>query len=222
MSVHLKVGYSQCVEIELEEIASKIYCHRGLWKRKEDQNTTNAIATAVRKGMAIETDIRDFNGEIVISHDPSPTQNNDILNLLQLDAITALNIKSDGLLKLNLRLVQQLLNKDKSFAFDGSIPEMLNFKRVNLPHALRISEYEQELPWDTQYIWLDAFDSDWWIPRNFLSTLTEKHFVVVVSPELHGRDHLKVWDEVSQEILKGNRNLGICTDFPDEFLELFK
>ena len=214
--------YAQRVEIDLKDLRSRIYCHRGFWERKEDQNTSSAIAAAVERGMAIETDIRDLNGKLVISHDAPSSPNNDVLDLLKLNAITALNIKSDGLLKLDFPLVQHLLMGVNSFAFDGSIPEMLNFRKANLPHALRISEYEQELAWETPYIWLDAFNSDWWIEGELLSKFSEKHFVVVVSPELHGRQHLKVWDKVVEQISDGNHNLGVCTDFPDEFLGAFQ
>ena len=216
------MGYARRVEIHLKDLRSRIYCHRGLWERKEDANTTIAIAAAVEHGMAIETDIRDLNGKIVISHDAPSSPNNVVLDLLKLNVTTALNLKSDGLLKLDFPLFQQLLKGVNSFAFDGSIPEMLNFRKANLPHALRISEYEQELPWETPYIWLDAFNSDWWIDGELLNKLSEKHFVVVVSPELHGRQHLKVWDKVIQQISNGNPNLGVCTDLPDEFLGAFQ
>ncbi len=216
------MGYAHRVEIDLKDLRSRIYCHRGFWERKEDQNTASAIVAAVERGMAIETDIRDLNGKLVISHDVTYSPNNGILELLKLNSPTALNIKSDGLLNLDFHTVQQLLRSENSFAFDGSIPEMLNFRRANLPHALRISEYEQELPWETPYIWLDAFNSDWWIEGELLNEFSEKHFVVVVSPELHGRQHLQVWEKVFEQISIGNPNLGVCTDFPDEFLEAFQ
>jgi hypothetical protein len=38
-----------------------------------------------------------------------------------------------------------------------------------------------------------------------------------VSPELHGREYLEVWDKTMELILKGNNNIGICTDHPDKF-----
>lgn len=216
------MGYALAMGLDDKTLRKRIYCHRGIWECKENQNTTSAIAAAVDRGMAVETDIRDLNGELVISHDAPSSPNNDVLDLLKLNATTALNIKSDGLLKLDFPSVQRLLKGVNSFAFDGSIPEMLNFRKANLPHALRISEYEQELSWETPYIWLDAFISDWWIEGELLNKFSEKHFVVVVSPELHGRQHLKVWDKVIEQISDGNHNLGVCTDLPDEFLRAFQ
>ena len=47
----------------------EIIAHRGFWKKKVDQNTQASFKMAIEYGYGIETDIRDQNGQIVISHD---------------------------------------------------------------------------------------------------------------------------------------------------------
>lgn len=47
----------------------KIISHRGLWKQPHEQNTKGALELSLSSGFGVETDIRDFNGSLVISHD---------------------------------------------------------------------------------------------------------------------------------------------------------
>ena len=188
----------------------------------EQQNTAEALESAIRFGFGIETDIRDHQSSIVISHDPASVACIDLAILAKTTSPIALNVKADGLLNIADDAITQILLIEGSFVFDGSIPEMLKYRERNLPHALRLSEYEKDIAWVTKYLWLDAFQSDWWISDETLNRLTEKHFVVVVSPELHGRSKSKVWEKVAAELVDGNPNLGICTDFPDQFLEMLK
>ena len=189
---------------------------------KSQQNSLASLEAANARGLGIEIDLRDCNQQLVISHDAPDMENQNLASLSKLVGPIALNIKSDGLLKVNEMLIREILSKPGSFTFDGSIPEMLEYRRLGLPHALRISEYEQELPWESRYIWLDAFESDWWVRKKILTKLSENYFVIVVSPELHGRSAGEVWDEVFSEVQNGNNNVGICTDFPDEFLDTLK
>ena len=46
----------------------KIIAHRGFWKKPEKQNTLGAFYAAIKKGFGIETDVRDYKGKLVISH----------------------------------------------------------------------------------------------------------------------------------------------------------
>lgn len=214
--------YALNMGLDMELFKSRIYCHRGLWTSVEQQNTAEALESAIRFGFGIETDIRDHQSSIVISHDPASVACIDLAILAKTTSPIALNVKADGLLNITDDAITQILLIEGSFVFDGSIPEMLKYRERNLPHALRLSEYEKDIAWVTKYLWLDAFQSDWWISDETLNRLTEKHFVVVVSPELHGRSKSKVWEKVAAELVDGNPNLGICTDFPDQFLEMLK
>ena len=47
----------------------KIIAHRGFWLEKSEQNSLKAFKKAFENGFGVETDVRDFNGELVISHD---------------------------------------------------------------------------------------------------------------------------------------------------------
>jgi hypothetical protein len=195
-------------------IKQRVYAHRGMWDKAE-KNSLNALLLAVNNGYAIETDIRDFRNSVVISHDP--VTNNPEINLSQLVALNskfALNIKSDGLLPLIPDMLKSNLNY---FFFDGSIPELYKYRQAGFNTAVRLSEFEPDLPWQSPRIWLDSFESDWWLAGSLLEKYSENAEVIVVSPELHGRDNSKVWDFVRTEIHGGNTNISICTDFPREF-----
>jgi hypothetical protein len=200
---------------------SKIYCHRGYWESGDQQNSLAAFAKAVANGFGIETDIRDYQGSIVISHGSASNSSLSIEELPKTGTPIALNLKAEGLLGLNRKSLEALLTVKGTFVFDGSIPEMLRYRELGFSHALRMSEYEREIPWKPEFIWLDSFYSDWWIEIDLLREFSEKHFVIVVSPELHNRQYARVWDLVCEEMSRGNLNLGICTDYPNQFLDLF-
>ena len=95
---------------------------------------------------------------------------------------------------------------------------MYQFNKLGIPHALRLSEFEKSLPWKSAVIWLDAFTSDWWIKDRSIRSQIRDSKVVVVSPELHGRDPRAVWDFLAKQRLAGNINFAICTDRPTEYL----
>ena len=95
---------------------------------------------------------------------------------------------------------------------------MLKFKNLNFPHALRLSEYEQSLAWPVRYVWLDGFYSDWWINNKKINRIMEKKEIIIVSPEIHGREHKKVWEWLLIKRNEGHSNLSICTDKPEEII----
>ena len=124
----------------------EIICHRGLWIKKEEQNTLNSFERAFTLGFGVETDIRDSNGELIISHDIPSGNEIKVMQLLQAyknsgkSSALALNIKSDGLAKLLKNLVRNE-NIENYFCFDMSLPDTLTYMD-NLNFFTRISEYE--------------------------------------------------------------------------------
>lgn len=166
----------------------------------------------------METDIRDHLGSVVIAHDPvwqSDTLSLEIVRALSADAdgILALNVKSDGLAGLMGE------PRPQEFFFDMSAPETLKYSKSGLQVALRLSDFEPFVSPSgvfCDWIWLDSFQHDWFISSS-VQDLTGHGEVVVVSPELHGRDHLAVWSWLADN-WAANPNLNICTDFPREFL----
>ena len=196
-----------------------ILAHRGEWGEQVIANSTQSLKNAFLHGYGVETDIRDLDGVLVISHDPCKGSEYDGFDkFLRKENRIAINIKSDGLVPL-LESARDLINTSKSFVFDCSFPELLKFKHAGIDHAIRISEFEKELSWEPNYIWLDAFESDWWLNDKTTLDLIGKIPTVVVSPELHKRDHSKVWQRVL-ELRSTGLDISVCTDFPNQLAAL--
>lgn len=193
---------------------NSIFAHRGAWfETGLTPNSLRSIQSAFTEGFSVELDVRDQSSKVVISHDPCSVV--EYVTLEDLDFQNkrmAINIKSDGLSGYMGRYREQLLST-KSFIFDCSIPELLRYRNASIPHAIRISEYERELPWAPQYIWLDAFNSDWWIGDSYVRRLMDKFPTVIVSPELHGRPNEKVWEQF-YDLVSVLETVSICTDAP--------
>lgn len=196
----------------------RIFAHRGLWHSQENMNSLESLQLAANSGFSIETDVRTVKNNVAISHDQPYNEYVDANYLFSLDTTVALNIKSDGLLNYFIAHIEWLQNTN-SFFFDGSIPELYKFSKLNLPIAQRLSEFEKQIPWQTGYIWLDSFESDWWLANETIKKLSFNNYVVVVSPEIHGRSNGPAWEVITNEINSGNINLAICTDQPKEFLQ---
>lgn len=81
----------------------KILAHRGFWNTLEEKNSLKALNRAFQNGYGIETDIRDYLGELVISHNIPDSKSPKLEELLSIyseekyDLPLALNVKSDGI-----------------------------------------------------------------------------------------------------------------------------
>lgn len=200
------------------EDRTRIFAHRGLWGEGLAPNSSDSIRAALRLGFSVETDLRDFGGRVVVSHDPVQRgeQPIDLGALRELKsrngAIFALNIKSDGLVPLMGK------REPREFFFDMSTPEVLKYSKADLPLALRISDLEeQSQPSGVQgeWLWIDSFQGDWFLQSSF--SPREQVGAVLVSPELHGRDPSAAWDWLAR-LWSEIPNLCVCTDLPKEFL----
>jgi hypothetical protein len=196
-----------------------ILAHRGFWKTRSEMNTSDAIESAFQMGFGVETDFRDFQGKLVLSHDIIHEQVFIPFDGFNSSDRYAINLKADGLAEL---MVSHLISirDSNSFVFDGSIPEMVRYRDSGIPHALRLSEYETELPWKSDYLWIDSFESDWWLSDPKINALFETHHLVFVSPELHRRDHRYAFEAFVRFRRQYGENFSVCTDFPSELLEL--
>ena len=47
----------------------KILAHRGCWNTEIKSNSPQAIRSALERGFGFESDLRDYSGKLVISHD---------------------------------------------------------------------------------------------------------------------------------------------------------
>ena len=209
----------------------EILAHRGLWENASQKNQLQPLINALDKGFGIETDIRDFNGELVISHDP-PCNYKKILKLEdffesynKIKSINklALNIKSDGIAK-QLSFLLTKYSITNYFVFDTSIPDFLNFHKQELKIFCRFSEFENPnlLKKLSSGLWLDSFSQDFYEEINLESVTENWNNVCFVSPELHNFSKEKFWEKLKIFIKNTNiRNLSICTDNPFEAKNYF-
>jgi glycerophosphoryl diester phosphodiesterase len=200
-----------------------ILAHRGLWSPSIRQNSIEAISKASGSNFGIETDLRFEEHQIVISHDPVDSREMvpRLSDVLAYRSTIAFNIKEDGLWA--QESLKEYCLSTHSFFFDGSVPEMLKIQHAGYPHALRMSEYETELPWKSEYLWLDSFEHDWWIGKDSIPKILDTEiFVYIVSPELHGREYEPAWNALCSYWAEGRKNVGICTDYPIELVQYYE
>ena len=201
----------------------QILAHRGVWDTPEEKNTRAALNRAFELGFGTETDVRDLNGQLVISHDmpttgalPLETVLNDYKYAHQ-PGMLALNLKSDGL-AINLKALLTKYDIHRYFCFDMSIPDTLACLRGGLVVAARISEYEPEGPLSAQspVIWLDGFETNQLNVAQLNDWLTCGKTVCLVSPELHGRSASDFINEISTlpDSIRNHPALMLCTDYP--------
>ena len=201
----------------------EVISHRGYWKTAPEKNLEVAFERSFALGFGTETDIRDQNGRLVISHD-MPT--GEVLSLdTYLDCLArsatrpllqALNIKADGLAKPLAAAMKG--NPNPWFVFDMSLPDTLMQLQAGNPVYMRLSEYETiptRLEARIKGIWLDAFEGLWYDVDTFGALLNRGLSVCVVSPELHEReDHVELW--TSLRPLRHRTGLSLCTDLPEQ------
>lgn len=204
----------------------QIISHRGCWQSDSEKNTRKAFQRSFENGFGLETDLRDFQRNIIISHD-MPIGNemgfNDLLDLANEKEYTlALNIKSDGMASTLNRMLEK--NEIKYFVFDMSIPDMKQYIDLAMPVYTRISEIESVPCFykESVGIWLDAFFSDWYLPSHIEKWINDGKKVCIVSPELHKRDYLPSWEMLKQNNFSNSQNLILCTDFPIKAKSFFE
>lgn len=199
----------------------KIISHRGYWIKPEEKNTIQAFYNTTKLGFGSETDLRDFDSELVISHD-IPNKNNlkfnSVLELFKSEnLLLALNVKADGLQNLLEKSINQF-NISNYFVFDMSIPDTKHYINMGFNVFCRQSEYEPHIPFynEIKGIWLDAFEKIWYSANIVNEHLTQGKQVCIVSAELHNRDYLNHWQFLKTWSFIQNNNLILCTDYPEE------
>lgn len=196
----------------------QIFAHRGYWKDENlVPNSAQALAHAAYFKFSIETDIRNDSSGDWVAHDACEIATRiPAHSIFDYGTRVAINMKSDGLSSFALGNISHI-ESSNSFFFDGSLPQMLTLKKLSIPHALRLSEYERDLPWSPPTIWLDAFESDWWLEIE-LESLVSSSEIIIVSPELHGRAPEFVWDAIFDLDVEMRSRISICTDRPLDLL----
>lgn len=208
----------------------KILSHRGYWKKEFEKNSSVAFNRSFSLKFGTETDIRDYKGELVISHDIADEKCMSVKEMLGIynkydnTLPLALNIKADGL-QVKLKELLEKYKIENYFVFDMSVPDGLQYLKQDIKTFTRESEYEKVPSFYDEAcgVWLDEFQGHW-----ITKEVIEKHIqngkqICIVSPDLHKREYNKEWQhykEIEKEL--GINNLMICTDYPEEAKEFFR
>jgi hypothetical protein len=207
-----------------------ILAHRGLWRVESEKNSLAALRDALAQGFGVETDLRDRDGRVVISHDPPTGGEPGFDELLALysevrsGGILALNVKADGLQEqIKSSLARFRIEPTQYFLFDMAPPDALGYLRLEMPCFTRQSEIEPSPAFINRAagIWLDCFFEDWINRQAILAHCDAGRRVALVSPELHRRDKSAAWAcwrEIDQVLRRQGRDglMMLCTDHPVE------
>lgn len=208
----------------------KIISHRGFWIEEKEKNSINAFEKSFHMGFGIETDVRDYCGKLVISHDMATNSSMLFEDFLRLynkykseEVVLAINIKADGLQNELISILSKY-NVSNYFLFDMSIPEMIVYSRTELNFFTRQSEHESNIIMyeESKGVWLDCFKNIWYSNNIIKEHLNNGKNVCIVSAELHKRDNKQQWEQIKELLqeVDGNR-LMLCTDYPSKAKEYF-
>ena len=206
-----------------------ILAHRGYWTASIKKNSPEAIRKSLENGFGFESDVRDYIGKMVISHNIADSTCQDAeevfkwLHEFEDNYTFAINIKADGLKEL-LKDCLGRYNISNYFLFDMSVPQMIEFRDIGLRFFTRQSEVEKEpcMYEDSAGVWIDAFWGNEWITKELLiGHLANHKQICIVSPDLHGRENYKEFWKRLKEFAIDTDNLMLCTDHPEEAKEFF-
>jgi len=208
-----------------------LLAHRGYWKTAAEKNSESALRAAFDRGYGVETDLRDYCGRVVISHDVADSTAISLERFLSLyvesgrNTMLALNIKADGLCMEVRRAIEKFAVQEY-FCFDMSVPDSLPYLNTGLKVFTRRSEFEtgSSLDHRAHGFWLDAFDLPFVPGKDLSAALANGKVAALVSPELHGKPYLAAWAEwraVLREHAPAAGRIMLCTDVPDEADQFF-
>ncbi|AVB24221.1 phosphodiesterase [Pseudomonas syringae] len=202
----------------------QIISHRGYWLQKPERNLPEAFHRSFDLGFGTETDVRDVAGQLVISHDMPAGGELTLNGLLDIMAgrnlPLAINVKADGLAQA-LAATFARYGHTNWFAFDMAVPDMHSYLNANLITYTRLSDVEPSPAWLEQAagVWLDGFEGEWFSNQVIDDLLSLGKRICVVSPELHGRGHGALWQQLFE--LRSQDRLMLCTDFPADAATFF-
>ncbi len=168
----------------------------------------------------VEIDVRDYDGDLVLAHDPleDGERLNDFLAGVR-HATVIFNVKCDGLEGRILELAGRHDIED-FFFLDVANPTLVGLaRRGERRVAVRYSEYEPiefalAFAGLADWVWVDCFTH---LPLDRAShrRLTEHFKICLVSPELqrHPRDTIQAY----RRQLEGMAVDAVCTDFPEDW-----
>lgn len=206
----------------------EIISHRGYWKEPNEKNTEIAFERSFQLNFGTETDIRDYKGKLVISHDIAIESSMSIDEFLKIynkknkELTLALNIKADGLQgQLKGKLNEYKI--ENYFVFDMAVPDGLLYLN-EFKSFTRQSEYEKIPPfYDEAFgVWIDAFITDDWITEELLNEhIQNGKKICIVSPDLHKREYITFWKKLREMKIIQRKDIILCTDYPEEARRFF-
>ncbi len=206
----------------------QIISHRGYWQVPDEKNKSISFQRSFGLELGTETDIRDYLGEIVISHDIADATAITLQDMFTIynesvkKPILALNIKSDGLQQ-KLKIALQQFEIKNYFVFDMSVPDTLGYIAEGIDFFSRQSEFEPKPVFykECKGVWLDAFMADWYDTQIIIDHLRNKKKVAIVSSDLHKRDVMPMWERLKKDEIHKMDGVVLCTDVPEYALNYF-
>jgi hypothetical protein len=128
-----------------------------------------------------------------------------------------LNIKADGLQKQISALLEKY-DVDNYYLFDMSVPDLLVSINGGLKCLTRQSEFEMapSLYESVDGVWIDEFKGEWLQKEHLLRHIDQNKKIFIVSPELHGRNHLTRWKFLREMGRDLTQHCVLCTDIPED------
>lgn len=170
----------------------------------------------------IEVDVRDYDGDLRLVHDPfqSSERLEDLLAAYR-HALVIFNVKCDGLEGRIIELAAKY-NIVNYFFLDLANPTLVNLVRRGVWQvAVRYSEFEPlefalAFAGQVEWVWVDCFT---YLPLNReIYRRLHQHFkICLVSPEL--QKHPRDWIQSFRRQLHDMPIDAVCTDYCEEWLK---
>lgn len=181
-------------------------------------NTSRELS-AIPPHFGAEIDLRLFEGELILAHDPFvPGEKFEDWIKGYHHKTLILNVKEDGLENVIIDLLKKK-GISNYFFLDQPFPTLRKSVLAGYSVAVRLSEYEQPIisaGMDIKWAWLDSFDGKWNYLQTYSSWLIDSKLdLCIVSPELQGRHNLEepklILEKLEEMHLKPS---AVCTKLP--------
>ena len=192
-------------------------------------NNIEALAV-VNSSLGVEIDLRESNGEIILSHDPFNTgpRLNDWL-MCYSGKLLILNIKEMGIEKHVVEIIRNQGAIDYVL-LDLAFPYLRRAIKSDFTVAARVSEFEsldEAINTGAKWLWLDSFTGDWSYLKRVVERKKSYDFrTCLVSPELQERS---IGNGVAEfeflvKLIQSNEGVfdAICTKSKDTWEKGFK
>lgn len=190
---------------------------------KHRVNLTAELQT-VPHNFGVEIDVRSFNGEIILQHNPLEAGERFIDWITHFNhELLILNVKEEGL-EVNLISILKNYNINSFFLLDQSFPSLYRMSQ-NSPQlvSIRASDFEPistSILLNPGWVWLDSHSGNWEYLIESMALLKEtKVKTCLVSPELQRQDSKGELMMLKTMIRKKSLEFdAVCTKSPDYWL----